>query len=199
LGRLLLLVAAAAGIGWYAAGHAHAQRQEQRLGAIASVLAGRKVGVHCQSLGRELIDVTAEDGEVEFDGLGHPADHTDLKRRICKALARFPRDLVTPAFGCVDAGTPCTKRVRDDVWAAHVLAHESSHLAGQATEEVAECTAVQTTAFVARELGADAKRAQAIASYAWTYLYKTTPDSYQSADCRNGGKLDLRRGDPVWP
>jgi hypothetical protein len=197
--KLLLLVAAAAGIGWFAAGHEHAKRDELRLGAIASQIAGRPVGVHCQSFGGELIDVSSEDGRVRFDELGKPDDHTDLKRRVCKSLARFSRDLTLPEFRCVETGAACEKRVSDDVWAAHILAHESIHLAGEESEIAAECSGMQYTDFVAEQLGADPKRADAIAAYAYDYLYKKTPDSYQSADCRNGGRLDIRRGDPVWP
>ena len=199
MGRVLLLVAAAAGIAWYASGHAQAKRHEQRLAAIASEIAGHRVGIHCQSLGGELIDVSAEDGKVKFDGQGRPANHAELKRKICKALGRFRRDLGLPAFRCVDTGAPCTKRIRDDVWAAHVLAHESWHLAGQAAEDVAECNGLQTTAFVAVQLGASPKRAQAIAAYAWSTLYPRTPPAYQTTDCRNGGKLDLHPYSSDWP
>jgi hypothetical protein len=199
MGRFFLLVVAAAGIAWYASGHADAKRQQQRLGAIASEIAGHRVSIHCQSLGGELIDVSSEDGKVKFDGEGRPAGHADLKRKICKSLARFPRDLATPAFRCVDTGAPCKKRIREDIWAAHVLAHESWHLAGQAAEDVAECNGLQTTAFVAAKLGAGAKRAQAIAEYVWTTLYPHTPESYRSDDCRNGGKLDLHPYSSVWP
>jgi hypothetical protein len=199
VGKLLLLVAAAAGIGWYTAGHQHAKREEQRYAAIASQIAQRPVGVHCQSLGGELVDVSWEDGRVEFDDFGRPDDHTDLKRRICKSLAHFSRDLTLPEFRCVDKGGPCTKRVVDDIWAAHILAHESIHLGGEHSEIAAECSGLQYTAFVAREFGADEDRAHAVADYAWRYLYKKTPGNYQSQDCRNGGRLDLRPGDPVWP
>jgi hypothetical protein len=199
MGRLLLLAVVAAGVVWYASGHAEAKRQQQRLGAIASEIAGRRVSIHCQSLGGELIDVSSEDGKVRFDGQGHPADHADLKRKICRALDRFPRDVRQPAFRCVDTGAACTKRIRDDMWAAHVLAHESAHLAGQAAEDVAECNGLQTTAFVAAKLGASPARAQAIAEYVWTNLYPRTPDSYRSDDCRNGGKLDLHPYVATWP
>ena len=199
MGRLFLIVAAAAGIAWYASGRASAERHQQRLGAIASEIAGRHVGIHCQSLGGELIDVSTEDGKVKFDGDGRPADNAELKRKICKSLARFPRDLNLAAFRCVDTGAACAKRIRDDIWAAHVLAHESWHLAGQQAEDVAECNAVQTTAFVASKLGARPARAQAIAAYAWTTLYPGAPEGYRSDDCRNGGKLDLHPYSAVWP
>lgn len=199
MGRLILLAVAAAGIAWYASGHADAKRQQRHFGAIASEIAGRDVSIHCQSLGGELIDVSSEDGKVKFDGQGRPANHADLKRQICRALDRFPRDLSKPAFRCVDTGAPCTKRIRDDIWAAHVLAHESWHLAGQAAEDVAECDGLQTTAFVAAKLGASPARAQAIAEYVWTTLYPRTPESYRSDDCRNGGKLDLHPYLATWP
>jgi hypothetical protein len=199
MGRLFLVVAAAAGIAWYASGHADAKRHQQRLAVIASDIAGRRVSIHCQSLAGELIDVSSEDGKVKFNGEGRPGNHADLKRKVCKALVRFPRDLRLPAFRCVDTGAPCTKRIRDDIWAAHVLAHESWHLAGQQAEDVAECNALQTTAFVAAKLGASAKRAQAIAAYTWRTLYPRTPESYRSDDCRNGGKLDLHPYSAAWP
>jgi hypothetical protein len=199
MGRLVLVLAVVGGIAWYGVGHARAKEAEQKLAAIASEIAQRPVAVHCQSFGGELIDVSPESGRVKFDELGRPGDKADLKRKVCKALERFPKDRLSSGFACMTQRTPCSKRVHEDVWAMHVLAHEAWHLAGEETEYVAECKAVQTTALVALRLGADAAQAKAIGEYAWSAVYPQTPPAYQSPHCFNGSRLDLRPGDYRWP
>ena len=153
------------------------------LGLVASSLAGRTVHVHCQSALGAAVDVNAEAGTVQFDGNGVPADHTDLDHFVCVALARFKGDVRSPAYACVLQNLPCGQRIFDDVQAVHVLAHESAHLAGQESEAVAECRALQTTAYVAQRLGADANAAEATANYAFRHIYPNLPPEYQAAGC----------------
>jgi hypothetical protein len=91
-----------------------------------------------------------------------------------------------------------------DDWAAkllavHVLGHESMHLAGIVDEAQAECLAAQLGAFVAVSLGAKPRFARSLAREYWSYYYPSQDRRYRSAECRDGGKLDLfpsRRG---WP
>ncbi len=81
----------------------------------------------------------------------------------------------------------------------HTLAHESWHLAGEQSESVAECHALQTTAFVAERLGASPDEAEASARAVLYQLYPQMPSEYQSNDCRDGGPLDLRPQSSLWP
>lgn len=194
--KLVLVVAIA--VVWYAASHGRAQESERELTTIASEIAERPVEVHCQGFVAALLDVSSDSGTVSFKD-GRPADDTKLKRKVCKALGRFSSDVLTPRFACVESGSRCPARVHEEIWAATVLAHESIHLRGEAAEDVAECKAVQETALVAELLGASPADARAIGRYAWTQVYPDAREDYRSIDCYNGGPLDTRRGDPLWP
>jgi hypothetical protein len=179
--------------------HERKSALERHLGAVATQLGARHVHVHCQSFAANLVDVTSEAGTVRFDASGVPADVTDLKRPVCKALERFPRDVRSSSYGCVLAGSECPQRIFEDVLAVHTLAHEVWHLHGVENEAGAECDALQTTARAAVLFGADPRAAQATAVYALERLYPNMPDEYREAGCANGGPGDLRPADPIWP
>ncbi len=172
---------------------------EHELGSVATQLADRRVHVRCQGLTGDLLDVTAEAGTVWFDANGKPVDVTNLKRPVCNALRRFPHDVRSRAYACVMAQADCPRAIFEDVMAVHTLAHESWHLRGNTSESLTECHALQTTAFAATLLGADAQAAQATASYALVRLYPNMPDEYRTFACANGGPMDLRPTDPHWP
>lgn len=172
---------------------------EQRLGPVASQLAGRPVKVHCQGLAGDLVDATAHAGTVKFDANGNPSDSTDLKRATCAALRTFRHELSSPRFRCVLDGVQCPDPAWRAVQSVHVLAHEVWHLRGDRMESVAECHALQTTAQAAVLLGADAVQAEAVARYAWLWFYPRLSDDYRTPECRDGGPLDLRPADAHWP
>lgn len=179
---LLLAVAAlAAGFLWLR--HAKAET-ERRLGAIASEIALRDVSVRCQGRVGATLDVGAEAGSVQFDAEGRPADETELDRKVCESLDRFRED---------------GEVTFDAVQAINTLAHESWHLAGIQDEAQTECYALQTTAFVAQRLGAQPDTGQRIAVEALQRLYPALPERYRTADCHDGGVLDLRPASSVWP
>jgi len=97
------------------------------------------------------------------------------------------------------AGSDCPSRKFEDILAVHTLAHEVWHLHGISNEAGTECNALQTTAGAAELFGADSQSAQATAVYALHRFYPNLPDEYRRPDCVNGGPLDLRPADPVWP
>jgi hypothetical protein len=163
------------------------RRNEHRLADIASDIAGRDVDVHCPGLLSRLADVSAHAGTVFFDERGKPADFTDLDEETCSELDRF-------AEGKAGQGEQA-KVAR----ALHVLAHESSHLAGVRDEAAADCYGLQRTAFVAESLGADPAEAQRLARLALAERAITAPGDYRSSECHDGGALDLDRASAVWP
>jgi hypothetical protein len=163
------------------------RRNEHRLAAIASEIAGRDVDVHCPGLLSRLADVSPHAGTVFFDEQGRPADFTDLDGETCSELDRF-------AEGKADSG----ERVKV-ARALHVLAHESSHLAGIRDEAAADCYGLQRTRFVAESLGADPIEAQRLARLALAERAVTAPSDYRSSECHDGGALDLDPGSTVWP
>lgn len=179
--------------------HERKSALESHLGAIATELGHRHVHVHCQSFAGNLVDVSSEAGYVKFDASGVPYDYTVLKRPICQALSRFPKDVRSPAYQCIVQNAQCPQRILEDAWAVHTLAHETWHMHGIGDEAHTECNAMQTTAQAAELFGADPTTAQATAAYLWTHMYGQEPDEYRTTDCVNGGPYDLRPTDPVWP
>jgi hypothetical protein len=194
---LLAIVLCAAGfVGW----SSYETRQlEHRLGGIASEIAGRHVRVHCQSSFGAAIDVTGEAGSVYFDANGRPANVTDLKRDICVRLDRYRHEHSSARFACTLRGTHCSLDAIKSLHALHTLAHESWHLHGVRSEAVTECYAIQTTALVARRLGASPEEAHAAARTVAGQIYPQMPSDYQTSDCHDGGPLDLRPRSQVWP
>jgi hypothetical protein len=162
-----------------------AQAAEARYANVVSQIAHRDVGVRCQGIFGEFVDVGAELGSVRFDADGNPAGHTDIRRSACNAIKDYER------------GDKSVKR--DQAVAVHVLAHEAIHLRGVMDEAITECTGLQHTAQVARALGADAEQARALAEYYWRAVYPQLADAYRSPDCADGGRLDLNPDSSVWP
>jgi hypothetical protein len=86
--------------------------------------------------------------------------------------------------------------------ALQVVAHESYHLLGYTNEAQVECYGMQSLWFVANKLGASGAESQALGHFYATHIYPTrqfsTPQ-YWSAQCRDGGKYDLRPELASWP
>jgi hypothetical protein len=160
-------------------------RFEHRLSAVASQLVGFPVTVDCQSRGQEMIDLGHELGWVAYDGSGRPQPHALIKRRPCSALRAY-------------VGSDKDSPSRDQVVAVHVLGHEARHMAGQTVEAEAECAAVQRDALTARLLGATPEQAGALARAYWLEVYPQMPDTYRTADCAPGMRLDERLPDAPW-
>jgi hypothetical protein len=189
---LLLIVGALAAVGF--ARHEARIREQDRLAAIASDLAGRRVGVRCPSFLGSLVDVHGEAGRVQFDASGRPADYTDLSPDTCRSLRHLDR----VDFTCIGRGD-CGFKQFSAAWAAHTLAHESFHLRGFEDEGVTECYALQNTAYVAERLGVPHKQARQMQAWLYQKGYPNEPQEYRSSGCYNGGPLDLRPDSNVWP
>lgn len=189
---LLVVVGGLAALGF--ARHEQRVREQDQLGAIASDLAGRRVAVRCPSFVASLVDTRGEAGRVQFDDTGRPANHTDLSPQTCKAL----RHLDAVDFTCIERHD-CNFRQFSAGWAAHTLAHESFHLRGFQDEGVTECYALQNTAFVAERLGVPKQQAQDLQAWLYERGYPNEPTEYQSAQCYDGGPLDLRPQENQFP
>lgn len=162
-------------------------RADQRLfSAVATEIAGRPVAIECQRFGGALLDVTGELGFVEFDAAGRPSDTGRLERTACNDL----RDYV---------GGDKSSPTLEQVIAVQVLAHESYHLAGIRSESETECRAMQRLDEVAVWLGAPPAAARQLADRYASEVYPHMPAAYRTADCSDGGPLDLAPDDPTWP
>jgi hypothetical protein len=189
---LLVVVGGLTALGF--ARHEERVREQDQLAAIASDLAGRRVTVRCPTLPASLVDVRGEAGRVQFDETGRPANHTDLSPQTCKAL----RHLDSVDFTCIDR-RDCGFKEFAAGWAAHTLAHEAFHLRGFLDEGVTECYALQNTAFVAERLGVPTQAAQNLQAWLYRRGYPNEPTEYQSPQCYDGGPLDLRPQQTLFP
>jgi hypothetical protein len=190
----VLLVVAAALMAAGFARHENRIREQNRLAAVASDLAGRKVGVRCPGFLSSLVDTSGEAGRVQFDADGRPADYADLAPQTCKALRRLER----VDFTCIDRDD-CGYEEFKAGWAAHTLAHEAFHLRGFQDEGITECYALQNTAFVAERLGVPTEQAEKLQTWLFVKGYPNEPEEYHSSQCYNGGPLDLRPHESVFP
>ena len=130
-----------------------------------------------------------------------PADYFLLLPQICNYLTWFRQapEGYDPA-ACQDEA--CLQVVRSAAFALATVSHESYHVLGYRLEKQVECYGMQSIWYVATSLGASVAEGQRIAAYYWRTTYAqrqySTP-TYWSADCRDGGKYDLRPTSHAWP
>lgn len=160
-------------------------RLEHRLAAVAAVVAGRPVQVHCQTLSQAWVSAHGELGYVEFDADGRPQNRAVIALDACDDLTDWLQS---------DRQSP----TRDQVIAVHVLTHEATHLAGEIDEARTECFAVQRDAQLARGLGATPQQARSLARRYWRTVYPYMPDNYRSSECVPGGLLDVHLPEAPW-
>jgi hypothetical protein len=170
--------------------------EEQIAEQVARRLTGHNTSVRCGSLGMSNPHILG----VTMLLHNHSFDYFLMRPAECTYLAWFHQ---SPARWdprtCVEAD--CA-HVGDIAWALATVAHESYHILGYSNEAQVECYGMQSIWFVANKLGASVAEAQAIASLYATQMYPQrrwqTP-TYWSAQCRDGGTLDLRKSLARWP
>lgn len=173
------------------------------VGEVGGEIAERSTLVECDDADTwEEVQATAK-GKADLLGyvrLGNSVAH--LAPSICYALHRARYLDWEPDLSCIsasrEAGAPlCSPRVTELIRAAATVAHEAQHVAGIANEKRAECFGLQSAALVARRFGVPLTLADQVAWYAWRF--SEAPKSYQSPQCRDGGKLDLDRNSTSFP
>ncbi|MGD0715766.1 MAG: hypothetical protein ABSB24_16495 [Gaiellaceae bacterium] len=131
----------------------------------------------------------------------HPAGYFLLLPQVCDDLAAFHASPTSyDPRACQDSD--CLNKVAGAALALATVSHESYHLLGYTNEAQVECYGMQSIWYVANKLGATVAESQAIASFYATQMYpvrRTQTPAYWSADCRDGGKYDLRPGSHSWP
>ena len=113
-----------------------------------------------------------------------------LSPEVCGALTRF-------AYGPprLRHGRPSP----ETALAVVVFTHEIGHTVIGSNEAATECWAVQRAKGVARVFGATAATAAAVGRVYLHEHYPRLPPDYQSAECYDGGALDLDPESSVWP
>jgi hypothetical protein len=157
--------------GWLALGHHDRMVNQERLGRVASEIAGRPVRVRCPGVVGRILSWDTMAGTVAFDASGHPADVTKLRAGPCAELDALAegrrRHRVTLALAM----------------AVGTLAHESFHLRGIADEGLAECGSLQVYVATAERLGAAPDQARALAELNLSEIYPFLPDRYRTPPC----------------
>jgi hypothetical protein len=162
------------------------------LSAAGTALAGKPLTVRCWSRSEWSVAVSREvaasgrniAGQVL--GFAHVGGRSiSLAPRVCARLRALeggaqPDDLLTSAAALV------------------TIAHESWHARGVANEAVTECRAIQTATRAGRLLGVDPLYARLAVTLYWAHYPEELP-AYRSAQCHDGGALDLRPASSVWP
>ena len=133
---------------------------------------------------------------------GRPVGYFLLSSEVCAELAAFRMNHSSydPAACTTNA---CLDRVAETVQAIQTISHESYHVLGWQSEAAAECYGMQSLWYTANRLGASVALSQELASWYWVHVYPLRRTSshpeYWSAECRDGGKLDLRPATHGWP
>jgi hypothetical protein len=175
-------------------------RIEPRFSRVATLLSGRRAEVRCWSLGdwdKRMAERRALWGQDEDLGTWGAYTSSDWRARIqlapavCAELGRLAYQDVS---ALEDEGGESL------AWAVAVLAHESEHVRGIDDEAAAECYGMQSIRAAARALGATRREAAFLAVLYWYRWYPGLDDpDYRSPECRDGGRLDLRRRSTIWP
>jgi hypothetical protein len=167
-------------------------RVEPRLSRVGSALVRKKIEVRCwsQKEWREQIEDTDATTEHELAGLAAEDGPVDLAPDACEPLVEM---LYTGTVPVTDEQYVIL------AFAVGILAHELEHVRGVMDEKTAECHGMQRLAGVARKLGVPPAEARRLARVYWKEIYPDEDRGYRSEECRNGGKLDLRRRSSVWP
>jgi hypothetical protein len=177
-------------------GAVRGSRVEPRLSAAASRIADKEVEVRCWSdedWRRLMVEEQAYTrGKVNEAALGFASAggaRLSLAPSVCG-------DLVRLAYAGARPSQPEERFAL--ALSVATLAHESVHASGVADEPTAECHGIQRTAEAATTLGVEARYAAQLVQAYWE-RYEQFPEGYRSAECRDGGRLDLEPGSNRFP
>jgi hypothetical protein len=175
---------------------------EEQVGEyVAARLTRLRPSVRCGPLGIAAPPGLFVSGVTLFPPEGGQAHYFLLEPTTCGYLTAFRQDPThfDPAV-CTDP--VCTQEEAKAAFALATVSHESYHVLGYHNEAQVECYGMQSIWFVAKSLGATVAEGQRIAATYWKTTYaqrRTTTPTYWTAQCRNGGKYDLRPKSNSWP
>lgn len=169
--------------------------------AVAKRLTRLSPSVRCGNLGITVPPGMLVSGVTLLPAHG-PATYFLLLPEMCNYLSWFRQSPESYDPGACQNDAACLLRSSKAAFALATVSHESYHVLGYRLEAQVECYGMQSIWFVATSLGASVAEGQRIAAYYWRTTYaqrqEATP-TYWSADCRDGGKYDLRPASHNWP
>jgi hypothetical protein len=208
--RLLLVLAAALALAAPAAGVVYPARPyDAPLLARAATADERVAESVAERLTRRPAVVRCASGHLTAGELGatpfvnnKPAGYFIMAPETCRLLTSFRSNPAAyDPSACRD--TTCLQKVGAAAMALETISHESYHLLGYRNEATAECYGLQSLWYSAVRLGASLQLGETLASLYANEMYPSRRTSahpeYWSAECRDGGKLDLRPASHAWP
>ena len=156
--KVLLIAAFAGSAIWWLVDRLDRTGNEERLGAIASELAGREVRVRCPGPFWARARLRQRRGQGALRRR-RPARRRDAAERDARARSstRWPRaGARRSSRASAGRRSRAGRAGREVTIAVDVLAHESFHLRGIMDEAETECRSLQALAWTAQRLGADA-------------------------------------------
>jgi len=171
-------------------------RIDPRYGEIASAVAEKRIEARCWTrkdwtklIVEERVLTRGQITEAIMAFASAGGERINLGPFVCRHLDALVYDRKRPRDPL---------RQLDLALALGALVHESRHAAGVADEPTAECEAVQLMPKAARVARIEPAYARELHRLSWE-SYPTLPADYRSAECRDGGKLDLSPGDGQFP
>lgn len=135
--------------------------------AVATISGNPNGKLVCQRFGESLLDPNTNiAGYVDWD---HP-DVAVLKWEECEQLFKW-------------MNSDKTNPTEDEIFAVHILSHETIHVAGNRDEAKTECMAVKTDSAMAQYLGATPEQGNAIAAFYFKNIWPYMPSDYKLAGC----------------
>ena len=166
-------------------------RVEPRFSKAAMLVSGgRRVEVRCWSVkdwGRMQLDrLLADELTPDSNAYVNPKEPEPRTRLhvdplTCTDLARLTY---------LKEWTPTSRNLVLAI-AVVELTHGAQHIRGTSDERTAECWGIQRARIVARSLGLSLGEANKLVELYWRREYRTRPALFRSAQCRQGGALDL--------
>jgi hypothetical protein len=181
---------------------ARAPTYEERVAeSVARRLTGKKSNIRCGTLGVPgAAWPTGVAGITLFQG-GQAAGYALLLPEVCAELVAFRSNPSSyDPDACADTG--CLQRDEEAVFALQTVTHESYHLLGYRNEAQVECYGLQSIWYAAAKLGAPTAVGQSLARFYTFQIYpqrRLSTPQYWTAECRDGGKYDLRPNTHAWP
>jgi hypothetical protein len=155
----------------------------ERFSEEASVIAGKPVSIRCDEARDYVGAVQHADGVAQVGG-----ELAILTPEICHDLYRL-------AFEGEETGSRTGRAIA-------VLAHEAWHLRGESDEGATECSALQSGVELGVRLGLSEGTARRLMRQQLTenaLRGASTLEYRVTAECRDGGRLDLDPGDRRFP
>ena len=160
----------------------HQVAQAQATAVVRDLTGNPDAHAACQRFTPDLLDLSQNAGSVQWDS----PNVALLRRATCNDF-----------FSWLTSRK--TEPTLDQVTAVHIVVHEAVHVAGEYSEAITECTAIQNDARAAEHLGATPADAQALARMYYEQVYPHVHPDYRSGGCGEDGPLDLSPGDGRFP